>query len=171
MSKRRRYDEQLNTDNEISDFLDSKPELYKQIQLSCFLEKFPLLSNIDSSSPKNFCISILNNIKHTIHLFFPELEMHSEKGDFSIISSEDEDNGYHYFYEKRFPNSKFTAVGFWVYGYNDDEPSEFYKISDASFDKYFSFLSEKLSQEYNSNIKIFLDRKDDYEIRIEFVGY
>ena len=171
MAKRRRYDENLVTDNEISDFLDTKPELYKQIQLSCFLEKFPELSNIDISSPKKFCISILENIKNTIHRFFPELEMYSANGYFSIISSEDEDDGYRYLFEKRFPNLKFTVVGFWVNGYNDDKPREFYKISGESFDKYFSFLSEKLSREYNSNIRIFLDYDSDCEIRIEFAGY
>ena len=167
MTKRRRFDEQVVTDTDISDFLDTKPVLYKHIQLSCFLEKLPEITEIDNSSPERLCTSVLDNIKKIINRFFPKVELKGDTGNYNIVTSNDNLSFISKnIYFERYNTKKFIAVNFLVYDFDadDDDFSRFFQIPGESFDKYFDFLSKKISEQYSLNMRIFIDERMDYAI-------
>ena len=156
MNKRRRYDQNISDDTTIIDFLDRHPKLYNQIQLSVYLEKLTetrtIPFQIDITSPQNFCKSIGEGIKSIILKFYPELTFGNSYGKTE--------------YEWTRNDGKITCITFWVYGYNDNVPSEFYEISGESFHKYFEFLSNQLSKNTSNTVNVFLDENEDCSLSI-----
>lgn len=168
MNKRRRYDAEIVTDTDISDFLDSKPDLYKKIQLSSYLRKIPQ-SNIEGSNPSELVLSIFKHIKDIVHKFYPELEFGDDRR-IKEFNLNDNSNGKNWHREK-YGDNNFIEINSWIYGYDDDESFKFFEISLDSFNDYFSYLSRKLSNEFRTNVHILVDTEFDCCFQISISGF
>lgn len=174
-NKKRRFDTEAVTDTDISDFLDTRPDLYKQIQLSCFLDKCPAFFS-NANSLKELAFEIHNHIKRTVLNFYPELEFWcSRKGkEIKIITGigklDTEMAGNLSFscnshFNEKYNGKHYVEMNFWIYNYSEDL-SVFFNISGESFNKYFLTLSELLSKQFNCDVSIKVESDSDWGFEI-----
>lgn len=80
MYKRRRNDEGLVDDREISDYLDDHPNLYKIIQLGAVIKKSPDVEINCFGGINGLVTSIFDSIKNIILRLFPDIKFHNGNG-------------------------------------------------------------------------------------------
>lgn len=175
MNKRRRNDENVVTDQETADFLDRHEKLYGDIQLSCYLEKLPNLItdlkslNLDTTSPRSLCLSLLNHIKSIVFKFRRDIIFTNEYGVEGQEILDSYSGTYNYnreYYKEKYGSANFVNIYTWIMiiGDDDDDSSKFFDISRESFDKYFSYLNNIISTTYGINFKVYIDADSDYAI-------
>lgn len=176
-NNKRRFDENVVNDTDIADFLDRKPELYRHVQLSCYLEKLASESlipfTIDRTSPELFCVSVLEGIKTIIRKIFTDAKFGDTNGSnelYCVTNSDKQYSGYfNKFYFEKYQGMTFTEVYSWIY-YNDDDTDTFFEISGESFDIYLSFLSQILSTPTHK-VVIKVNYKSDHYFEVSIVEY
>ena len=138
MNKRRRFDENVVSDSKIVDFLDRNPFLYKNIQLSTYLDEltnnFIIPFNIGSSSLIEMCTSIMYGIQGIIRRVFPDVifcDHEEERGSFKVLKADG-----------------VVGVEFLLYKLGVDIPDTLLEICTSTMQNYLNFLSQKISMDF-----------------------
>lgn len=176
-NKKRRSDENTVNDTDIADFLHRKSELYKHIQLSCYLEKLAsersVPFTIDRTTSELFCLSIMEGIKVIIRKIFTDAKFGDDTGSNELYCVTNIDGAYigilRNYYLKKYRGLNFKKFNFSIYHDLEDE-SKFFKISGESFDIYFLFLSCMLSTP-TCTVTVTFSPLDCYSFEISILGY
>lgn len=156
----------------ILDYLDSNPVIYKKIQLGSYLQKLTRTETIpfdvDISNPLIFCVSVMEGIRSIIRRFYPDIKFCDSNGEIDKYDFDDEVTLCSE-YENSEHVHKFCRLLFWIKKEDQGENTDFFTIVDKSFMKYFNILSSILSSFYD--ISIFVSEENDFSICIMIENY
>lgn len=159
--KKRRFDENVVTDDEVMAFLDRNPNQYKAIQLCCYLEKFPSIDYITANNPNELILAVFNHVNRIIITFFKNVRFVDRENEEEISESSivNDDN--------------FYLLGFQIFPlngvYNDEFDGAYEKIKSCElyYDRYFEKINELLSKRFNVNFNLTYNAEDgDFRISL-----
>lgn len=137
MSKKRRHDAGVATDVEVVDYLDRNPNLYKTIQLGCYLEKYPQVDYISyNGDPEELIVNVYHHFVNIFLKFFPDTVFHNGNGENEIFIRHTDRA---LFFEMQIE-------------FNDPSTTTYLSILEDQYNKYAKDVVEYLNRKFNVNI-------------------